>query len=396
MEQHFQQNKELFKKYFYELLRENQNNKILLAWKARFEYQSNRSQPKSFFLKIGLAILSISLFLRLPAIFLDPEWFFPRFLPLTLFLALAVYFQLKELHLKNSMYMGFCSALFYLYVSSLPDIDISASAQMSIIHLLPIGFSLAAFSFLGQHIMSLKHRIRFIGMCGELFIISVLIGLGFIVFTLFTIGMLDQLNIDAEDWYMINFGLIAMVSTPFVAGFVYDQFFEGKLAIASLLSKIFAPLFTILAFIYLIIMLMVGNTPFENREFLILFNAFLILVLAMVSFTIIDQKENESLGLTFKINLALLGISLFINILALSAVIYRWFEYGMSPNRFVVIGLNIIIFSHLSRIMIEHIKVLQKKSDVENAKSKVVDYLPVYTIWSLFVFFALPIIFQNQ
>ena len=396
MEQHFQQNKELFKKYFYELLRENQNNKILLAWKARFEYQSNRSQPKSFFLKIGLSILSISLFLRLPAIFLDPEWFFPRFLPLTLFLALAVYFQLKEFHLKNSMYIGILQCFFYLYVSSLPDIDISASAQMSTIHLLPIGFSLAAFSFLGQHIMSLKHRIRFIGMCGELFIISVLIGLGFIVFTLFAIGMLDQLNIDAEDWYMINFGLIAMVSTPFVAGFVYDQFFEGKLAIASLLSKIFAPLFTILAFLYLIIMLIEGNTPFENREFLILFNAFLILVLAMVSFTIIDQKENESLGLTFKINLALLGISLFINILALSAVIYRWFEYGMSPNRFVVIGLNIIIFSHLTRIMIEHIKVLQKKSDVENAKSKVVDYLPVYTIWSLFVFFALPIIFQNQ
>ena len=396
MEQHFQQNKELFKKYFYELLRKNQNNKILLAWKARFEYQSNRSQPKSFFLKIGLAILSISLFLRLPAIFLDPEWFFPRFLPLTLFLALAVYFQLKELHLKNSMYMGFCSALFYLYVSSLPDIDISASAQMSIIHLLPIGFSLAAFSYLGKHIMSLKHHIRFIGMCGELFIISVLIGLGFIVFTLFAIGMLDQLNIDAEDWYMINFGLIAMVSAPFVAGFVYDQFFESKLAIASLLSKIFAPLFTILAFLYFITMLIVGNTPFENREFLILFNAFLILVLAMVSFTIIDQKENESLGLTFKINFALLGISLFINILALSAVIYRWFEYGMSPNRFVVIGLNIIIFSHLTRIMMEHVKVLQKKSDVENAKSKVVDYLPVYTIWSLFVFFALPIIFQYQ
>ncbi len=396
MEQHFQQNKELFKKYIYELLRENQNNKILLAWKARFEYRSNRSQPKSFFLKIGLAILSISLFLRLPAIFLDPEWFFPRFLPLTLFLALAVYFQLKEFHLKNSIYVVLCSALFYLYVSLLPGIDVSASAQMSIIHLLPIGFSLAAFSFLGQHIMSLKHRIRFIGMCGELFIISVLIGLGFIVFTLFTIGMLDQLNIDAEDWYMINFGLIAMVSVPFVAGFVYDQFFESKLAIASLLSKIFAPLFTILAFLYFIIMLIVGNTPFENREFLILFNAFLILVLAMVSFTIIDQKENESLGLTFKINLALLGISLFINILALSAVIYRWFEYGMSPNRFVVIGLNIIIFSHLTRIMMEHVKVLQKKSDVENAKSKVVDYLPVYTIWSLFVFFALPIIFQNQ
>ena len=396
MEQHFQQNKELFKKYFYELLRENQYNKILLAWKARFEYQSNRSQPKSFFLKIGLAILSISLFLRLPAIFLDPEWFFPRFLPLTLLLALAVYFQLKELHLKNSIFIVLCSAVFYIYVSLLPDIDASASAQMSTIHLLPIGFSLAAFSFLGQHIMSLKHRIRFIGMCGELFIISVLIGLGFIVFTLFTIGMLDQLNIDAEDWYMINFGLIAMVSVPFVAGFVYDQFFESKLAIASLLSKIFAPLFTILAFLYFIIMLIVGNTPFENREFLILFNAFLILVLAMVSFTIIDQKENESLGLTLKINLALLGISLFINILALSAVIYRWFEYGMSPNRFVVIGLNIIIFSHLTRIMMEHVKVLQKKSDVENAKSKVVDYLPVYTIWSLFVFFALPIIFQNQ
>ena len=367
-----------------------------MFWKARFEFHSGRVFAKPLLFKIGLSAFSIFLFLRLPAIFLDPEWFFPRFLPLTLFLSLAVYFQLKEFHLKNSIYVVLCSALFYIYVSLLPDIDASASAQMSTIHLLPIGFSLAAFSFLGQHINSIKHRIRFIGMCGELFIISVLIGLGFIVFTLFAIGMLDQLNIDAEDWYMINFGLIAMVSAPFVAGFVYDQFFEGKLAIASLLSKIFAPLFTILAFLYLFIMLMVGNTPFENREFLILFNAFLILVLAMVSFTIIDQKENKSLSVTFKINLALLGISLFIDILALSAVIYRWFEYGISPNRFVVIGLNIIIFSHLTRIMIEHVKVLQKKSDVENAKSKVVDYLPVYTIWSLFVFFALPIIFQYQ
>ena len=155
-----------------------------MFWKARFEFQPDRISAKPLLFKIGLSVFSIFLFLRLPAIFLDPEWFFPRFLPLTLFLALAVYFQLKEFHLKNSIYIVLCSALFYIYVSLLPDIDASASAQMSTIHLLPIGFSLAAFSFLGQHIMSLKHRIRFIGMCGELFIISVLIGLGFIVFTL--------------------------------------------------------------------------------------------------------------------------------------------------------------------------------------------------------------------
>ena len=134
------------------------------------------------------------------------------------------------------MYSGILQCCFLSYVSSLPDIDISASAQMSTIHLLPIGFSLAAFSFLGQHIMSHKHRIRFIGMCGELFIISVLIGLGFIVFTLFSIGMLDQLNIDAEDWYMINFGLIAMVSLLLWLALFMINFLR-----VSLLSQVFFP-----------------------------------------------------------------------------------------------------------------------------------------------------------
>ena len=41
--------------------------------------------------------------------------------------------------------------------------------------------------------------------------------------------------------------------------------------------------------------------------------------------------------------------TLIINGLALSAILFRVFEYGISPNKVVVSGVNILIFTHAER-----------------------------------------------
>ena len=41
--------------------------------------------------------------------------------------------------------------------------------------------------------------------------------------------------------------------------------------------------------------------------------------------------------------------TLIINGVALSAILFRVFEYGISPNKVVVSGVNILIFTHLIR-----------------------------------------------
>ncbi len=396
LEKLYRSNKNIFKCAIFELAEEKPESKIIQFWKARFESNKLNKIPFQTLFNISLICIIAFLFLRLPNFFLDPEWFYPRFLPVTLFLSLAAYYQFLKFNSRNTLIIVGSALVVTTYGSLLPNIDNSDSAMMSILHLIPIGLSLFGISYLGNNLSNISNRISFIRMCGELFIICVLLFLGGGVFTLFTVGMFDLVGIDVENWYMLNVGLLGTVTIPICSAFLFDYFFKDRIYIASLLAKVFAPLFTMLALFYVIVMIANGKTPFNDREFLIIFNAFLILVLAIVSLSIISRDGEKPSLYEDGINTLLLVITISINALALAAILFRLFEFGISPNRFVVIGLNIIVFIHLFRLLFSHIHLFQGKSNIQATKIKVVDYLSVYVAWSVIVFFILPLIFNYQ
>ena len=87
--------------------------------------------------------------------------------------------------------------------------------------------------------------------------------------------------------------------------------------------------------------------------------------------------------------------TLIINGLALSAILFRVFEYGISPNKVVVSGVNILIFTHLIVILIVYSKYIKTESGITKIMTKsIVSFLPVYIILSLFVITILPFIFN--
>lgn len=168
---------------------------------------------------------------------------------------------------------------------------------------------------------------------------------------------------------------------------------ESKLA--SVIANVFSPLFLVLTIGYLLALIGEQRSPFSDREFLIIFNALLLLVWGITVFSVTGRGEDRSrlLDLT---NLSLVFVTLLIDAIALSAIAYRIVEFGITPNRMAVSGANLLIFIHLLWIFYEYVKEIRGRSSLEVIKQTIARFLPMYTAWSLFVVVLLPVLFCFQ
>jgi hypothetical protein len=122
------------------------------------------------------------------------------------------------------------------------------------------------------------------------------------------------------------------------------------------------------------------------------FNVLLLVVWGITVFSVMGRGDKPSrlLDLT---NLCLVGVTLVIDAIALSAILYRVVEFGITPNRIAVTGANALIFIHLLWIALEYLKAFGGRGSAEVLKTTIARYLPVYTVWSVFVVVLLPVIF---
>ena len=190
--------------------------------------------------------------------------------------------------------------------------------------------------------------------------------------------------------YVVVWGL---VSSPIVATFLIDKVMENNFRIAALLAKVFAPIFLIMVIAYLTAMFIQQKSPYSDREFLIIFNILLLTVLAIAIFSISEYSKRQTSELLNAINVALITVTLVIDIIALSAIVYRLSSFGITPNRIAVLGTNLIIFINLVGILKKYLLVLRQKSEHITIEQWCARYLPVYTLWSIFVALVLPFVF---
>ncbi len=77
---------------------------------------------------------------------------------------------------------------------------------------------------------------------------------------------------------------------------------------------------------------------------------------------------------------------------ALAAMLFRLASYGLTPNRVVVLGMNILVFVHILGILYHYVGHLLKNKPLSKTTEWIGFYLPVYTLWTAFVVFAYPIL----
>jgi len=375
-------------------------SEILRVWNARINYPAPKPHSTNHARLLFIIVISFVswVLVKLPAYLpISNNWYYPRFLPLIVFGSLIAYFLSNgatSIRQKQTIIAGVVLGLILMML--LPDKQHSASIIMSQIHMPLVLASLLALSYMSNEWKSPEARLRYIRYVGEVIIYATLILIGGMVLTLITLGLFQLIGIDIRKLYMNNVVILGLVASPIVATYLYDAVLSRESKLATLIANVFAPLFLITVGVYLLAMLYAQKSPYSDRGFLITFNMLLIIVWGIAVFSLSGRSISSISKVTDAVNISLISITLIINTIALSAILFRLAEYGITPNRVAVTGANILIFVHLVLILTEYIKQLKTTANSDKFSRVVANYLPVYTAWSIFIVAVLPILFKFE
>ena len=397
LESLYQENRAAFAVTLGEAIELKPESETLKTWQARLKHNADNNTPHTdnkLLLVIVIALLA-GVFAKFPVIFsLADNWFYPRFLPIILIAPIILYFvDLKNGGLRNRYLLAgvaFCTITSW----QMPESVNSDSIIMSQIHMPLLMLSLLGFAFVGANWRRTIKRIEYLSYLGEAFIITVLIFLGGGVLTAISIGLFDLIGIDISQFYMDYVIIFGLVAAPTVASYVYDFILNRESNFANTLASIFIPLFFITIAAYLVATIYQGKTPYNDREFLIIFNGLLLVTWAMSVFYIIGHNPLKDSKLMNVTHIGLLASTLVVNAIALSAILYRWAELGTTPNRVAVTGANILIFIHLIRITYQCIQNNFLGNTQQSTENTIASFLPIYSLWSVVVVVILPIAFN--
>ena len=391
-----------FAQAFPEAFAANSGAPLLQAWNERLFFaaaadaEPSRWRGRDIGLVVALALAAGTL-MKLPQFFtgIDEEWFYARNLCGIVAAMLVAYFCIqrpaKPRALRALVALGLGSLLF---LNLLPDRAESQTILLATLHMPFFLWSLLGVAFLGGAWKNLSGRMDFIRYNGELAIYTTMILIGGMILTGLTLALFNLIHVDIEDWYLENVVVYGSVAAPLVATLLVDRIVGNRFKIAPLLSKLFIPLFLLTVVAYLGAMLMQHKNPFTDRDFLIAFNGLLLAVLGLCVLSISERGPKEAPGAIDFMNIALVAVTLLIDVVALSAILFRLTSYGFTPNRLAVLGGNLLAFIHLAGILRRYARFARQKGSFDALETWIAGYLPAYAAWSLTVAGVFPLAFR--
>ena len=402
LEQLYRTDRKRFEKAFFAIYPTIESHHTADFWRARLEYdhqgEPNRKFMKSDLLFLLLACLLAGGLVKLPQLFgFDPDQseFYMKNGGIILFLGLSAYaFLTKDKIMPKQLLLSLpVFALSALFINLLPGGEESDSVVLAYIHLPLLMWCLYGLVYVEFDTGKRMKRIDYIRYNGDLAILTAIILIAGGMLTAITIGLFSAIDMRIEQFYMENVVIVGLVSAPIVATFIIRTFPAVTNKIAPIIASIFSPLVLITLLIYLVSIIVTGKDPYDDREFLLVFNLMLLGVMAIIVFSVTGTSVNKRQRFNEWTLFILSAVTLIVNLIALSAIIYRLGEFGFSPNRVAVIGSNLLIFVHLLLIMIDLYKVIWRGKEIKTVELTIAKYLPIYAAWTIFVIFILPFLF---
>jgi hypothetical protein len=397
LEKMYRENKSGFKQQFNKVYPELKENKIADFWNERLNYESEDlywGTTRDITIVIIAAILA-GFIAKLPAIFnLDEEVFYQRNIGFIVFPILSVYFAWKnKLKTKAIVFISAAILVSLFYINFLPHQKESDSLLLSCIHLPLFLWCVLGFAFTGGNLRNYEKRIDFLKYNGDLAVMTVLILIAGAILTGVTIGLFSLIDLDIKEFYFENVVIFAVAASPIIGTYLTQTNPQIVHKVSPVIAKIFSPLVLITLIIYLAAIVISGKDPYQDREFLLTFNALLIGVMAIILFSVAGTSKAKNYAETF-ILLLLSILTIIINGIALSAILFRISEWGITPNRTAVLGGNILMLANLILVTTRLFKALRRKNDITEVGAAIALFLPVYAIWAFLVAFFFPLIFN--
>jgi hypothetical protein len=371
-------------------------------WKIRLESDNSGFRLKKLhfpeILKMILACLAAGFLIRLPVIFnlgISDSLFYERNAGIIVFLGLTIYCIAARKY-NTLKHIGFILLLFLIpaiYINLLHPEGNGDSVKLAYIHLPLLMWFIYGLIFINFELKEKTKRIDYIKYNGDLAVVLALIAAAGGILTAITIGLFDAIGISIGKFYMENIVVIGLVSAPILATFIIDNYLPLTNKIAPLIANIFSPLVLLTLVVYLIFFAFSGKDPYNDREFLLIFNIMLLGVMGIIIFSVTGISNVSRQKFNGLILLILSITAIIINVIALSAIFYRLGRYGISPNKLAVLVSNLLIFINLIWITIDLFHVNLRKADIKRVEMNISRFLPVYLIWILIVVFCFPLFF---
>jgi len=321
----------------------------------------------------------------------EPTWF-ARDLSLFVLPFLAAYFaRVRQLDVRHWVLAATPFVLAALVVNLYPYDTDSDTEMLVALHVPVVLWFAVAYPYMGGTIRSHDRRMDFVRFTGEWFIYYVLIALGGGVLMGLTAGILEPTGVDVDrvaEWVLPSGAAGAVV----VAAWLVESKQRVVENMAPVLTMLFTPLFAVMLACAAVVYAVTGLGGAFDRELLSVFDALLLVVLALVLYGMSARDPSTSTpGWMDGIQLVAVVSALVLDLMVLGAMIARIGELGFTPNRTAALGLNLVLLVNLAGAAWLSARFLTQRSSLHRLERWQTTYLPVFALWAATVVVVLPL-----
>lgn len=347
---------------------------------------------------LGFAVAA-AVVIKVPALFglqLDQDAsFYARNLSFFVVPALTSYFVWKrQLDTRTLGWLAGAFVVAAVFANAYPFAPGGATEALAALHLPVALWLMVGIAYAGGRWSQVEGRMDFIRFSGELFIHYVLIALGGGVLTGFTLLIFQTIGLSAE-WFVQSWLLpCGAAGAVLVAAWLVEARQRGLENLAPVLTRLFTPLFTAMLVTFLGVLLWTGRGGTIERDMLIAFDLLLVVVLGLLVYAVSARDPQSLPGAFDGLQVGLVVSALLANAVALWAIAGRISEFGFSPNRAAVLGVNIILLVNLAWSAVLYVRFLRGRGAFAALERWQTNYLPVYAGWAALVVVVFPPLFR--
>ena len=279
-----------------------------------------------------------------------------------------------------------------IYINILPE-NKSDTTVLAYIHLPLFLWAVLGFTFVGNKIKDYRVRLDFLRFNSDLVVMTGIILIAGMLLTGITLWLFSLINIPIHDFYFEYIVIGGLAASPIVGTYLVRSNPQLVNKVSPVIAKVFTPLVLITLTAYLTAMIYTGEDPYKDRGFLIIFNILLIGVMAIILFSVAETTKNSKSKIATIMLLLLSTITIIVNGVALSAIVFRISEWGITPNRLAVLGGNLLILINLLFVGYRLFRTSKNIQEVVYVEKTIALFLPIYSLWTVFVIFIFPLIF---
>ncbi|WOQ17874.1 permease prefix domain 1-containing protein [Raineyella sp. W15-4] len=349
-------------------------------------------------LALGLGALA-GLAVRLPAQFLHTgvDVFYPRNLSLLVLPFLVAYFLARpggRDRTGTAVVVG-AFAVSATAVNLLPFSPTGDTLFLTALHLPLALVVIVGFAHLGRRWRRLEAWMDWVRFLGELAVYYALVALGGAVVVGLLVSIFTAIDVAPDVVTTVTWWVVPMCAAGAVL--VCAWLVERKRSVmenmAPVLTAVFTPVLTIALLGFLIVVAITGSPVGLHREVLIAFDALLVVVAAVVLFTVSARRPDQPARTLDWMQLVLVVAAIIADLLMLWAMSGRLIEYGASPNKLASLGANLLLLVHLGGTAWHYGRLLAGRRPSLVLERWQCGVLPVFAVWAAVVAFVFPPVF---